>query len=165
MKGAKKYPQPVLTPQQINRQRILDELNAFGFLDETRKRTPSGRLCFGPMDVYGAKWSGVVIWCRPTGYHAYKTLTLLGVWACIENEATDIIVGTRRLPYTAPFYDPEAYFRTLPRTFDLYYGDATPPPEPQDRYLEVRYNPTQRLALRNKIEAVLAEVVAKSTNP
>jgi hypothetical protein len=153
--GSKKQSNPVLTPQQIKRQRILDDL---------RKRTPSGNLCFGPMDVYGAKWSGVVVWYRPAGYHSYKTLTLLGVWACVDQEATLIIVGTRPLPFTAPFYDPEAYFYKIPHSFDLYYGDDAPPPEEEDRLLEVRYNPAQRLALRDDIEAVLAEYV-KSIDP
>ena len=150
-----KNPEPARTPLQQELQRCLDDLNAFGFLSDARSHVPSGVLCFGPRDVYGEHWAGAVIWLRPGGYHGYKTLTLVGVWARAENEELQIIVGTLRRKFTAPFYNPEAYFHNIRRSFDLYYSDAITLPEESSRLYETRYNPSRRLAIRSEIEAVL----------
>lgn len=152
---AERTPEPARTAEQRELQRRLDDLNAFGFLSDAQSDAPAGALCFGPRDVYGDDWVGVVIWLRPGGYHGYKTLTLVGIWARAENEEPQIIVGTLQLRFTAPFYNPEAYFHTLRQSFGLYYSDAITVPEGSSRLYETRYDPSRRLAIRSEIEAVL----------
>jgi hypothetical protein len=138
-------------------QRVLDDLNAFGFLDDARRKVTDEILCFGPKDVYGSSWSGVVIWFRPTGYHGYKALTLLGIWACADMDTVPVIMGTRVLAFSAPFYNPEAYFHHIRHSFDLYYSDDASPPTEPDRLYGTAYIPSRRLEIRGEIETVLTQ--------
>ena len=160
----KKPPQPARSPVQMELQRVLDALNVFGFLDEARRKVPDAILCFGPKDVYGSGWSGVVVWFRPAGYHGYKTLTLLGIWACADRDAVPVIMGTRTLAFTAPFYNPEAYFHNIRRGFDLYYGDDASPPAESDRLYVTDYTPSRRLEIRGKIESVLDQYMQNTVD-
>ena len=162
-RSKKSHQKPPQTPVQRELHRILDDLNAFGFLEDARNRTPPEMLCFGPKDIYGPTWSGVVIWLRPAGYHNYQTLLLLGVWAATAIDEAQILVGRRTLPFTAPFYNPEAYFHTIRRTFDIYYDGNTEPPADQDRLHEVVYDPSQRLAIRQDIEIALEQFMASNS--
>ena len=159
----KKPPQPARSPVQRELQRVLDDLNAFGFLDDARRKAPDEMLCFGPKDVYGSSWSGVVVWFRPTGYHGYKTLTLLGIWACAQMDAVSIIMGTRTLAFTASFYNPEAYFHNIRRGFDLYYGDDASPPAESDRLYTTSYDQSRRLDIRGEIESILDQYMQNTS--
>lgn len=139
----------------------LDGLNAFGALEELRRVKFSPRLCHGPAARDGLSpfaWVGVVIWHRPAGYLGYKTLTLLGVWAraAQENEsgAHQIMIGTKRLAFAAPFYDAEAYFKLIPKAFDLYYDDSGSPPDAPT--LIFNYDVKERLEARERVAAALA---------
>lgn len=134
---------------------VLDSVNAFGTLEDVRDQTPAALLCFGPKTVFGATWSAVVIWQRPTGHYNYKTLTLLGVWAKGEAEGTRLIVGTRTLDYIAPYYAPESYFKHLRKDFTIHYGPAAPPPDEAGQLYTAMYDPALRLQLRQEIAAAL----------
>jgi hypothetical protein len=151
----------IVRPRTARQQKlasILDELNAVGFLDAIQQRPPSSLLCFGSKAVHGAVpdiWSGVVIWYKPPGYHNYKRITLLGVWALGDTDAPQIIVGTRTLDYQESFYNAESYFYHLRRDFTTYYGrDASPPGESSRLFVDV-YDPARRLELRRELESAL----------
>jgi hypothetical protein len=137
---------------------ILDKLNAFGALDDVRQARFGKLLSAGPKAASGltpAPWVGVVAWARPAGYYGYKTLTMLGVWA-VAAEQTNLIIGVKRLPYTAPFFDAEAYHKLFKKGFETYYGEhaATPP---DDSAIAFPYNEAQRLQLRETLASALAE--------
>ncbi len=137
----------------------LDGLNAFGALEDLRRLRFSPRLCHGPSARDGLTpfpWVGAVIWHRPAGYLGYKTLTLIGVWAKAqdENGAHQIMIGTKRITFAAPFYDAEAYFKLIPKAFDLYYDDNGSPPD--SPALVFVYDAKQRLEAREQIAAALA---------
>lgn len=154
----KKKPQgPTPTPVQKDMQRVLDTLNAFGFLDDARQKAPDAILCFGPKDVFDGNWSGVVVWFRPRGYHGYKTLTVLGIWASAQMNTVSVVMGTHTLTFTAPFYNPEAYFHHIRRGFDLYYGDDVSPPDGPHQLYATDFVQSRRLEIRDAIETILAQ--------
>ncbi len=137
----------------------LDGLNAFGALEELRRSKFSPRLCHGPAARDGLTplvWVGAVIWHRPAGYLGYKTLTLIGIWAraAAEGGAHQIMIGTKRLAFAAPFYDAEAYFKLIPKAFDLYYDDSGSPPDAPA--LIFNYAVKERLEAREQVAAALA---------
>lgn len=145
------------TQQQLAR--TLDDLNAFGALETVRAKRFSPHLCCGPAARAGLipdPWVGVMIWHRPSGYLGYKTLTLLGVWAKVRQDVAEIHIGVRRLAFAAPFYDPEAYVKLIPRAFDLYYNDpGSPPAAPA---LSFSYDAVQRLEQRERVERMLVDL-------
>jgi hypothetical protein len=137
--------------------RILDGLNVWGTLEALRTKRFSLNLCYGPKAIGGLEpepYVGVVVWHRAAGYYGYKTLTLLGVWACEEGGKPVLLVGVKRLPYAAPFYDAEAYHKLIRRNYDLYYQDNGAPPADAQA---IPYQPELRLSLRERIAAELAE--------
>jgi hypothetical protein len=138
--------------------RILDGLNVWGALEKLRQKRFSPNLCYGPKAVGGLEpvpFVGVVLWHRAAGYYGYKTLTLLGVWAR-EESTVPILIGVKRLPYAAPFFDAEAYHKLIRRGYDLYYqDDGTPPPDAA----VIPYKPELRLSLRETIASELARKV------
>jgi hypothetical protein len=136
---------------------VLDGLNAYGFLDDVQARHDEKVLRYGPKIVTGESWVGVVIWQRPRGYHGYRTLTLLGIWAYVESVQVMITLGAKTLSFSNPYYNAEAYHKHIQTRFDLYYeGDASPPPE-SDRLYTVVYDSDQRLNIRREIEAQLVQ--------
>jgi len=143
-------------PQQEDLAAILDSVNAWGFLEDLKKSPLKQINCYGPKSFRGyipASWVGVVIWCKPKGYYHYETLTLLGIWAHGEAQVT---LGTKALPFAAPIFNPESYYRHLKKRFDVYYqGDGSPPPENSWLYT-VHYDASRRLAIRAEIQAQLA---------
>lgn len=139
--------------------RILDGLNVWGGLEELRGKRFSPNLCHGPKVIGGLTpfpFVGVVLWHRPAGYYGYKTLTLLGVWARQHEVQQKLVIGVKRLSYSAPFYDAEAYHKLIRRNYDLYYADDAIPPGDS---LELLYQPETRLNLRETIVAELARLV------
>ncbi|MBE2269258.1 MAG: hypothetical protein IAE80_13580 [Anaerolinea sp.] len=142
--------------------RILDGLNVMEALDTLRRTRFSPNLSWGARAFSGitpSAWVGVLIWDRPAGYFGYKTLRIIGVWAVAEGDRTNIIVGTKLLPFTAPFYEAEAYHKLIRDGFDLYYSDNGAPPDPARRVFTAPYAPDERLTLRQIIPAQLASCV------
>ncbi|MFN8530318.1 MAG: hypothetical protein U0670_17090 [Anaerolineae bacterium] len=145
---------------------VLDGLNAYGALDDVRRRSFSPLLSAGPAARDGLiphPWVGVMIWYRPSGYLGYKTLTLMGVWGmaepATEEESPRLIiqVGLKRLPFAAPFYDAEAYVKLIRKSFDLYYhDDGSPPTTPAQSFV---YEAEHRLEVRQTIASVLQGLV------
>ncbi|MDX1990994.1 MAG: hypothetical protein SF029_01310 [bacterium] len=143
---------------------VLDGLNAMGALSRC---DPTGWLVYGPKGFTGQNWAGALLWCRPNGYHAYKTLTVVGVWArMLEGETGSTVhlcIGHKTAAYTAPFFQPEAYQHALKRGFQQHYGaDGSPPDEAAWLWHEV-YAAEKRLALRTSVESVLAAWVESMT--
>lgn len=140
--------------------RSLDDLNAYDTLSSLVERPPDGLLVYGPKAVTGGTirdpWAGVVIWSRKAGYHSYQMLTLFGVWAAGDLDAPEISAGTRTLRFQAAYYNPEAYFFHIRRDFATHYGRDAPPPEIQHREFTAVYATSERLALRQQVEAAAA---------
>lgn len=136
--------------------RILENVDAWGKLEAIRRNKRLRKVVYGPKIVQGLApdaWVGIVLWRRGSGYHGYKQLQLVGVWAFEEAGQTVLTVGTKWLAYSAPFYEAEAYHKLIRRSFDLYYeGDPTPPIDPLYRRI---YEPEQRLTIREEIRAAL----------
>jgi hypothetical protein len=135
----------------------LDALNAIDTLEAVVRAHVSPRLC-SDAQVYDGKtprpWVGVLMWHRPPGYLGYKVLTLVGLWAVEAQTGVEICLGTKRLPFARPFFDPEPYHRLIGRDFTLYYDDdGAPPSEPNCR---IAFAPEERLAQRKAVAEALA---------
>ena len=152
------------TPQQMKLAGILDGLNALGFLEDTRKKRLSTISIYGPKAMRGQlqdgdstrQWAAALIWYKPRGYHHYRTLTLLGIWALDAEDDAHLLIATKTLDFDSPVFNPESYHREIKRGFDLYYrGDAAPPAE--DHLWNMVYLADKRLALREAIQSTLAQ--------
>ncbi len=139
--------------------RALDDVNAWGFLEDQQQASHRLISCFGPGVFRGylpAAWAGVGIWYKQKGYYFYDTLGLLGIWALrAEGDSVDIIIGVRALTYTLPFFNPESYYRRIQTEFRTYYKDSGAPPAADQCRYRVRYDPTRRLEIRRDIEEAL----------
>lgn len=146
-------------PQQQALGSVLDDLNALGCLEDLQRRHHRQVVCYGPGTFRGFApqvWVGAVLWYRRRGYYDYHTLRLLGIWA-LSGDPALVILGGKTLTFSAPAFNPESYHFHIRRGFDVYYrGDASPPPE-HDQRLAVAYDPARRLDIRRQLEAALAE--------
>jgi hypothetical protein len=143
---------------QVHLARLLDDVNAFGLLEQVQKHPPASLLCFGPKDIRGtrpAPYAAVIVWTRRPGYHHYKTINLLGIWA-LEGDPVRLVMGMRTLTYQLPFYSPESYFHRIQHDFSTFYGRETHPPRASLLY-DSDYERAQRLAARRALETALNE--------
>ena len=140
-------------PQRNALAQILDSLNAFDTLESLTRRL---RLTYGPKVITrGAESMGVVVWKRAPGYHGYKILTLTGLWVALRDDQPYVLVGSKTLAFSAPFYDADAYHKIIRSSYDLYYQDDNlPPVKPA---FTVRYAAEQRLELREIVARELAK--------
>ncbi len=133
---------------------VLDDLNVMDTLEALHRRV---KQTYGPKIITSALPSkGVVVWQRAAGYYGYKTLKLFGVWAYARDETPVIVIGSKMLAYSEPFYEAEAYHKLIKQSYDLYYRDDNRPP-PLPAY-SVRYDPEARLDLRATIAKELARL-------
>jgi hypothetical protein len=157
-------------PVQSRLTQVLDDVNAFGFLEDVQSKPPRGSLCFGPKVVNSGlkptavneasdEWAGVVIWCKPRGYYGYRVLTLVGLWTYTVADTVYLTLGTKELPFTGPYYNAESYFRNLQTNFHIYHQDDGSPPADSGQRYTVAYDPAQRLAIRQAIQTELANWV------
>ncbi|MCC6614869.1 MAG: hypothetical protein IT320_15415 [Anaerolineae bacterium] len=146
-------------PAQAELARILDDLDAWRAVETALAGQPR-LIAWGPKIMRGDRpvpWVSVVMWRRASGYSGYKTLTLSGVWA-VQDTPPRIVVGQRRLPYAAPFYEAEAYHKLMRKEFTIYYRDDGAPPSLPSRRWDAPYVPEQRLALRETIRSHMLEM-------
>ncbi len=144
----------------------LDSLNGMGFLDDMRRRRFATINIYGPTAMRGfmdgRHWAGAVAWYKPRGYHHYREVTLLGVWAVEAGEAIWVGLGCKVLTFDMPVFNPESYYRTIRKRFDLHYPDdggpphAIPPDEAGGWRWAALYDSARRLRLRDELEAALA---------
>jgi hypothetical protein len=138
--------------------RALDDLNAWGFLEDQQQTRHRLITCYGPGVFRGylpAAWVGVVIWHKRKGYYFYDTLGLLGIWAQHSGPDIEIMIGTRHLHYTLPFFNPESYYYRIQQEFRTFYKDSGSPPPPEQRRYVTCYDAGRRLDIRREIEAEL----------
>lgn len=135
---------------------LLNGLNAGGFLADIQQQPPANILIFGPKDIKGDTWAGMVLWYRLPGVYNYKIIHLLGVWAVDGIESTTIIIGKSELPFIAAHYTAESYFKHIQHTFEIHYGKVSALPD--DRIYEAAYKPENRLKLRDEIEKILKTI-------
>jgi hypothetical protein len=152
------------TPQQMKLAGILDGLNALGFLEDMRKKRLHTISIYGPKAVRGhvtegestRQWAAALIWYKPRGYHHYRTLNILGVWALDAGDQTHLLLATKTLEFDSPVFNPESYHREIKRGFELYYrGDGAPPAD--NHLATIVYGADKRLALREEIKSILAQ--------
>lgn len=137
----------------------LDALNAWGYLEEWKEAELTQVNCFGPGVFRGyvpTAWAGVILWCKRRGYYHYSTLYMVGVWAIRDGNGTiDVVIGTKEATYSHPIYNVEAYHRRIQTEFKTFYQDNGSPPA-EDRHLyKVRYEPAQRLEIRQAVVKIL----------
>ena len=135
---------------------VLDQLNAYDSLAALAEREYVHILCHGPKTVSATAWSAVLAWFHKKGYHGYKRLTLLGIWAHFAESEMVLSLGTRDLTYRAPIYDAGVYRVAIENGFQLYYGDNGHPPEENDRLLyRSLYSAKKRLIHRQALREIL----------
>ncbi|MEZ4671894.1 MAG: hypothetical protein R3E39_28655 [Anaerolineae bacterium] len=176
--------QQASAPKQSVLAAVLDSLNAAGLLSAIKRRPPAGLSAYGPKSFTGLvatlesllavdeqdslgpfHWTGVVLWHKPKGYHHYQTMGLLGIWARETQSGIAVLVGEKALTFNAPVFNPESYYHHIKRRFDLFYeGDASPP-DAAHTLLDVRYDPADRLAQREALEATLRRWVSAHHTP
>jgi hypothetical protein len=142
-------------PARVQLAAILDGLDTWRAVEGARAAAPR-LLAWGPKAVSGitpSPWVGVVMWARAPGYDGYRVLTLRGVWVVQEGEAVRVMAGVKRLAYSAPFYEAEAYHKLIRKNFDLYYADdGAPPAHPT---LDTPYDEARRLELRERVKGAM----------
>lgn len=167
-------------PKQDDLATVLADLNALGFLEQVKRRPPSGLHVFGPKIFTSAvtisriqnaeqAWHGALVWHKPKGYGQYQMLGLLGIWAVEMGEVMEVVVGTKTLIFSAPIYNPESYQLQMKRGFKTYYdGDASPPnminrhdaknlEKKEDILFQTPYDRGKRLELRDAVESALGQ--------
>lgn len=138
---------------------VLDGLDVWGKLDKLRTSKALRTHTFGPKALNGltpTPWVAVVLWQRGSGYHGYRVLTLMGVWALDQAGETLVMIGTKRTPFTAPTYEAEAYQKLIKRDFNVYYKDDGAPPLTTNRFYSTIYDPARRLDIREEVRTALA---------
>ena len=149
----------------------LDGLNAAGLLVAIKRRPPANMSAYGPNTFSGSaatqavgdttipdQWVGSVMWHKPTGYSHYRTLRLLGIWALGNGSTARIIIGEKRLQFSAPVFNPESYYHHIKRKFDIFYaGNASPPLGENEggQLYDAVYDESLRLQTRTILESVL----------
>ncbi len=154
----------------------LDGLNAAGLLSAIKRRPPTNMSAYGPKTFSGSlamsavgdtsipeQWVGSVMWHKPKGYTYFRTLRLLGIWALGNGGKTRIVIGEKRLTFSAPVFNPESYYYHIKRKFDIFYsGDARPPVGDNEGVLlyDAAYSEAQRLTTRSTLQSILREWIA-----
>lgn len=159
-------PKPVRLDDDLGH--VLDDLNAWGFLEEQQQSSPRAISCFGPGVFRGylpVAWVGVVVWHKPRGYYFYDTLGLIGIWSLRADDGIDVVVGRRNLTYNLPFFNAESYYRLIQKEFRTFYKDSGSPPSEAGRTYTMRYDPAQRLDIRREIEAELQRWATEHNTP
>ncbi len=139
---------------------VLDGLNAMGVLDDLHRKRIPGINLYGPKAFKGifpageaqkpAQWAGAVAWYKPRGYHHYRTLTLLGIWALESAGGIQVVIGQKSLEFDLPVFNPKSYYRNIKQGFELHFADDGSPPG-ADWLYSIVYDLGQRLAVRQAI--------------
>ena len=140
----------------------LDAVGAMHLLEARGRGAIFGWYGYGPKVAREApNWVGVIGWWRRSSFYAYERLKLLGIWAVRakdEEKHCAISLGERELAFRGAFHNPESLHRQLRRDFRAYYvGESSPPATP---LLSLRYEASQRLAVRLRLEAAIGEWAA-----
>ncbi len=149
-------PQPAAAKHDDELGRVLDDLNAWGFLEDQQQQRHEKITCFGPGHFRGylpITWAGVGLWYKQRGYYYYDHIQLIGIWALRSvPDKIEVILGQRELTYALPFFNPESYYRRIQQEFRTFYKDDGTPPTAADRRYSADYDPAQRLNIRRAIE-------------
>jgi hypothetical protein len=169
-KNLKTHIQQPLNPVKMDDDlgKVLDDLNAWGFLEDRQQDSPRAISCFGPGVFRGylpVTWAGVVMWHKPRGYYFYDTLGMIGIWVLRTESGIDVVVGRRQLTYNPPFFNAESYYRLIQTEFRTFYKDSGGPPPEDARTYSVRYDPAHRLDIRREIEAELQRWATEHNTP
>lgn len=148
----------------------LDALNAAGLLTSIKRRPPADMSAYGPKSFNGNRhttegqaqeWVGTVMWHKPKGYQYFQTIRLLGIWAIGDGSTIRLVIGEKRLSFSAPIFNPESYYHHIKRKFDLYYtGDSSPPLEAKGLIYDAPYAESKRLETRSALQAALRQWIA-----
>lgn len=162
-------PKPLAAKHDDELGKVLDEINAWGFLEAQQESHHAKITCFGPGTFRGylpVTWAGVAMWYKQRGYYYYNTIHLIGIWALRRaDDHIDIAIGTRELVYALPFFNPESYYRRIQQEFRTFYKDSgSPPADDQCRQVS-RYDPARRLEIRREIEDNLVEWAYEQNPP
>jgi hypothetical protein len=149
-------PQPAAAKHDDELGRVLDELNAWGFLEAQQQRRHEKVSCFGPGHFRGylpITWAGVGVWYKQRGYYYYDRIQLVGIWALRSlPEQIEVVLGVRDLIYAMPFFNPESYYRRIQQEFRTFYKDSGAPPSAAQQRYSTNYDPTRRLEIRRALE-------------
>jgi hypothetical protein len=139
-------------PKASNEQAIiLSGLNIMQVLEDNAPKYLHTVLHYGPDSFIGEGWAVALVWYRRKGYQHYKELTLFGTWLLAKEDETAIIIGTKRLPFSAAVYNAESYNAVIKQTFKPYYGDEISPPSDSSIIYQTTFDLTHRLALRREL--------------
>jgi hypothetical protein len=134
----------------------LDDINAWGYLEEQQQARHNSISCYGPKVLRGflpVTWTAVMIWYKQRGYYFYDRLTLLGIWAARdESDGISVMIGQRVLHYELPFFNPDTYYRRIQEEYLTFYKDSGAPPSVAQQLYARAYDADQRLEIRREIE-------------
>lgn len=136
---------------------ILSGLNVLQTLEVQAPQYLKDVLHYGPESFVGDEWATTLIWFRKKGYHQYKVLTLFGVWAVTNEDETELLIGTKKLKFTAPVFNPESYTQLIKRNFQTHYKDDASSPPDDDIIKRISYNESNRLALRQDLKIAIIQ--------
>lgn len=146
---------------------VLDEVNAWGLLEEQQAAQHRDISCFGP-DVFRGflpcAWVGVALWYKQKGYFFYGRLQLLGIWALRgdgDKDGVTMVSGLRTLHYALPFFNAESYYHRIQREFRTSYMDNGQPPATAAARYRTAWEPARRLEIRRELEALLQQWAAR----
>jgi len=131
---------------------ILQMLNVASVLDTIVSRDDL------PIRLYGSHlidtnstWIGLLIWYHAKTIHAYRELTLMGLWVVRDEQQIQIRIGQRKLKYAQAVYTAEAYHKLIKKHWTPYYKDDGSPPTSDQANWVVKYDQAQRLNIRAQI--------------
>jgi len=149
-------PQPAAAKHDDELGQVLDDLNAWGFLEDQHQNHHEKISCFGPGHFRGylpITWAGVGLWYKQRGYYYYDHIQLVGIWAQRPvPDQIEVVLGVRDLAYALPFFNPESYYRRIQEEFRTFYKDSGAPPAPEEQRYKVIYESTKRLEVRRALE-------------
>ena len=162
-------PQPLEARHDSELAKVLDDINAWGFLEAQQQAHHPKITCYGPGVLKGylpVTWAGVVMWYKQRGYYFYDTIQLVGIWAVRRSpEQVTVEIGTRDLVYGLPFFNPESYYRRIQEEFRTFYKDSGGPPPAESCFYNIVYDPARRLEIRREVEDELDEWAYRQNPP
>ena len=138
---------------QLKAEQILDLLNVVDVLYRLRERIPRTYHFGGVRTHATADGANSLMWLYPAAFQQYQTIWLVGVWV---KEPHHVYIGYKSLSYGAPIFNPESYYRLMPKDYHAYYPDTHQPPLAAH---VIEFAPQDRLALRQQVETTLSASV------
>lgn len=133
----------------LNAQKTLDLLNVADVLYRLKAHVPRAYHVGGVRTHATGDGANSLIWLYRAAFQQHQTIWLMGVWV---KESCHVYIGYKSLSYAAPIFNPESYYRLMPKDYHAYYPDTPHPPATAQ---VIEFILEDRLALRQQVETIL----------